>query len=212
MIRRAVERAWGVASHVHAGCETSARLGLALFDGTCSERQMLCAPTLPDIITLSFDPDAGTLLLTPAGEASVVTVRGTWRRLQIFLPDASIAAIAAELGLPPECRIAFEPGTLADPDISALAGGLAAQLESGLPVSALQLDETALELALLLVTRHGKIVLDEDVAESSPWERALIEAILVQLRDSPEDAPRLLQALLRKAMRGAAGGNGGILN
>lgn len=212
MIRRAVERAWGIESHVHAGCETSGRLGLALFDGDCCERKILCSPALPDMITISFDPDRGTLLLTPAGEAGLVTVRGPWQRLQLFLPEASVATIARELGLPAECRVAFEPGPLVDPDISILAGALAAQLLNGLPVSALQLDETALELALLLVTRHGRIVLDDDVAESSPWERALIEAILVQLRDSPEDAPRLLQALLRKALGRPNGGHGGKLN
>lgn len=212
MIRRAVERAWGVASHVHAGCETSARLGLALFDGDSNERQMLCAPILPDMITISFDPDGGTLMLTPAGEPEVVTVRGPWQRLQLFLPDTSVAAIARELGLPSECRIAFEPGTLVDQEITAIARALAVQLANGLPVSALQLDETALELALLLVTRHGRIVLDDDVVESSPWERALVEAILVQLRDSPEDAPRLLHALLRKAIGRPAGGSGSKLN
>lgn len=212
MIRRAVERAWGVASHVHAGCETSARLGLALFDGDSNERQILCAPVLPDMITISFDPEGGTLMLTPAGEPGVVTVRGAWQRLQLFLPEASVAAIANELGLPPECRIAFEPGTLIDPDISALAAALAAQLSNGLPVSALQLDETALELALLLVTRHGRIVLEDEGVDSSPWERALVEAILVQLRDSPEDAPRLLHALLKKAIGRHGGGTGSKLN
>ena len=57
------------------------------------------------------------------------------------------------------------------------------------------------------VTRHGRIALESEGPESSPSERALIEAILDQLRDSPEDAPALLRALLRKAISRPIGGN-----
>lgn len=196
MIRRAVERAWGVRSRSHAGCESSARPGVALFGGDGATPRLLSSPALPDTVTISFDPGTRGIALTPAGSVAMIVVTGSWRRLQIFVPQACVAMIAAELGLPDSCDIEIVSGPIADDEIATRAAALLDQLDNELPISALQLDELALDLALLLVTRHARVGWTGR-GECRAWERALIEALLAQLRDSPESLSAGLHELLR---------------
>lgn len=194
-------------SRVHAGCETSARLGLALFAGASESVAVLRAPMLEDMVTLSFDPVSQALMLTPAGAGATVEVEGRWQRLQIFVPVASLQAIAAELGLPAGSAVDFAPGPIEDVELVLRAETLLADLEGEVPVSALQLDETALELALRLITHHALIALPDgrlltpgDPPAGSAWQRALVAEIIAELRDSPADACRILQGLFWKVI------------
>jgi hypothetical protein len=211
VIRRAVERAWGVRSRGHAGCESGARPGVALFGGEGTTPRLLSSPALPDTITISFDPESRAIALTPAGAAGTIVVKGAWRRLQIFVPQASVATIAAELGLPDGCDIEIAAGPIADDEIEARAAALLDQLDGKLPVSALQLDELALDMAMLLVTRHARVGWAGRVGGGAS-ERALIEALVMQLRDSPDSISTGLRELLRTFLAAKRRGDDEKLN
>lgn len=203
MIRRAFEDAWGVKSLTHCGCDEAAKPGVALFSGDASEPVTLTSPAFAGLLVLSYDPDRDMLWLVPPGVSGAIVVSGHWRRLQIFLPQASIDAVARDLGLPIDTRIEFEPGVVAAPEIGARVSALAAELGKALPMSQLELDELALELAFLLISYHARIVMPgigsipaETAAGPPDWGRMLVAAILAQARDSNTEISQLMAELL----------------
>jgi hypothetical protein len=229
VIRRAIEAAWGQACEAATECSLD-RLGVALFRGDAGDERHLASPAMSGVVTVTLDlerailrwssggaaarerPADLRLLLAPAGEASDIVVSGPWRLLQLYIPAASIDGVAAEFGLPQaSCKIVFDPGFFDDPELEVIARALEKRLAVGLVPTGLETDELALDVALLLITRHARLDLGHGLSIALPecpvaggkssldnWERALLAEIFEQLRDSPQDAPQLLQGLLLK--------------
>jgi hypothetical protein len=219
VIRRLFEQAWGVASRAHCGCEATSRPGVLLFEGRTPDCARLRAPAVADLVTLTFDPDAGALWLTPAGTECTAAVSGAWRRLQILVPQALLDSVKHDVGLPDDWRVEFEPGPVATAELAERAEALAAHLHADLPVSALQLDENMLEIAFLLICHEARIVLPgigqvPSRAASAPgdWVRTLVAAILTQARDSPGRAENLLTELVARLAGACPGRSPGTLN
>lgn len=223
---------------VAATCGAGAGAGIsaALFRHAACGQVRLATPALGSALTLTLDldravelcnlegqppcprPDDRRLLLVPAGVPSEIVARGPWRLLQIYLPSPEINSVAAEIGLPREaCHVVFDPGFFADPEIEVIARALERRLAQGLTPTGLESDELALDVALLLVTRHARLdfcngfsfaLADCPVAGGRTslerWERALLAEIFEQFRESPETAPRLLAGLLTRLSGGAA--------
>jgi hypothetical protein len=219
VIRRLFEQAWGVASRAHSGCEAATRPGVMLFEGIAAECARLSAPAVSGLVTLSFDPDVGTLWLSPAGRSTVSAVSGPWRRLQILVPQTVIESVTRDLGFPSGWSVEFEPGPVASAELIDRAEALAAQLHAGLPMSSLELDESIFEIAFLLICHEAGIgmpgigrIPPAAAAPAGDWVRALAAAILAQARDSPDPAADLLPELLAKLARANTPGGPGAAN
>lgn len=211
-------------------------MSAALFRSAAAGEVRLATPPLAAALTLTLDLDRAVelcriegqppcprpadrrLLLMPAGVSGEIVARGPWRLLQICLPMPDIDAVVAEIGLPHEtCHVVFDAGFVADPEIEVIARALERRLAQGLTPTGLESDELALDVALLLITRHARLdfgngfsvaLADCPVAGGrtslEQWERALLAEMFEQFRESPGDAPRLLAGLVMKLGGGAA--------
>jgi hypothetical protein len=241
MIARTVESAW---RHPIVAASGGDGMSAALFRSIEADERLLDSPALDDVVTVTLDLDRavetltlnGTgpaepaedrrLFLVPPGMASTIRVRGPWRLLQIYLPAAVVDEVAADIGLPREtCGIVFTPGFFVDPEVEVIGRALERRLAEGLTPTGLEADELALDVALLLITRHARLdfgngfsiaLHDLPVAGGrsrlDQWERILLAEIFEQLRESPEDAPKLLQGLFARASAQTGAGLSQISN
>lgn len=100
----------------------------------------------------------GTVNIAPAGTVPLACVSGSWRVLQIYMPDRDLRSLAEELGATRDdaCALAVrDPNFAPDPALAALAVSLDRRLSRGEPVSRLELDEIALAVGEHLLLNHS---------------------------------------------------------